>query len=61
MVNDHVRTWVIAVVTGVWTINFFLTAFLPNYQPYAEINAIFMGIVGGLFALGSKKKGDSDE
>lgn len=52
---------VIGVVTGVWTINFFLTAFLDGYEPYSEINAIFMGIVGGLFAIGSKKKDDPDE
>lgn len=59
--HDRTRTMVIGVVTGVWTINFFLTAFLDGYEPYSEINAIFMGIVGGLFAIGSKKKDDPDE
>lgn len=54
MPSERVRTTIIAVVTTVWAVNFSAGLVLEDYQPDQAINAIFMAIVGGLFALGRK-------
>lgn len=55
MLTDKTRTTVIAVVTTVWAGNF-IAGLIPalEYEPDQAINGIFMAIVGGLFALGSR-------
>lgn len=52
MVSDRMATIIIWVVTTVWAVNFLagLTHF-NGYQSDQAINGIFMGIVGGLFAI----------
>lgn len=61
MPSDTTRTVIIAVVTTVWAINFAAGLALPNYQTDQAINAIFMAIVGGLFALGARESKGGDE
>ena len=62
MIGDRTRTTVIAVVTSVWAVNF-AAGLIPalNYKPDQAINGIFMDIVGGLFAIGARGKGDDDD
>lgn len=61
MPSDRVRNIIIGVVTTVWASNFAAGLVVPGYEPDQAINAIFMAIVGGLFALGSRddKRGES--
>lgn len=58
MIGERTRTVIIAVVTAVWAINFLAGLVIGDYKPSESINGIFMGIVGGLFALGGVKGGD---
>jgi Flp pilus assembly protein protease CpaA len=58
-VSDRTRTAIIAVVTVVWAVNFVAGLAVPHYDTSESINAIFMAIVGGLFALGGRGGGDS--
>jgi hypothetical protein len=54
MPSERVRTVLIGVVTTVWAANFVAGLAVPSYEPDQAINAIFMAVVGGLFALGRK-------
>jgi hypothetical protein len=56
MPSERVRTVLIGVVTTVWAANFAAGLAVPSYEPDQAINAIFMAIVGGLFALGNRDK-----
>lgn len=59
MPSERVRNAIIAVVTTVWAANFVAgLGAIPDYEPDQSINAIFMAIVGGLFAIGARKNGD---
>lgn len=58
MIDAKLKNAIIIVVTAVWALNFVAGLALPNYEPDQAINAIFMGIVGGLFALGARDKND---
>jgi hypothetical protein len=62
MIDPKMKNIILVTVTSVWAANF-TAGLLPflNYQPDQAINAIFMGIVGGVFALGAKSKGPHDE
>lgn len=55
MIDPKLKNVIISVVTAVWGINF-VAGLIPQieYEPDQAINAIFMGIVGGLFALGAR-------
>lgn len=61
MIDAKLKNAIIIVVTAVWAINFVAGLAVPNYEPDQAINAIFMGIVGGLFALGARGKDDKDK
>jgi hypothetical protein len=52
--NNKMRTALIAVITVVWAANFIAPVFRTNYQPPAEINLAFMGVVGVLTATYDK-------
>lgn len=58
--GDRTRTVVIAVVTTVWALNF-VAGLIPaiHHTPDQSINAVFMAIVGGLFAIG--RRGDQTD
>lgn len=58
MISDRTRTVIIGVVTTIWAINFLAGLVVEGYEPSESINGIFMGIVGGLFALGARQKTD---
>lgn len=60
MPSERVRNSIIAVVTVVWAVNFGAGLFVSTYQPDQAINAIFMAIVGGLFAIGARKDNGGD-
>jgi hypothetical protein len=60
MPSERVRNAIIAVVTAVWAVNFGAGLFVSTYQPDQAINAIFMAIVGGLFAIGARKDNGGD-
>ena len=65
--NDRTRTVIVYIVAIVWSSNFLASAFLPGYQPAESINAIFLVVVGSLFALHGasrppdKRKRDDDD
>lgn len=61
MIDTKLKNVIISVVTSVWAINFVAGLVVPHYQPDQAINAIFMGIVGGLFALGARGPKDDDK
>lgn len=62
MPSERVRNVIIGVVTTVWAVNFAAGLLVDDYTPDQAINAIFMAIVGGLFALGARSdKGGSNE
>lgn len=54
MLNDRAANAIIGVVTVVWAVNFGARFAVADYQPSESINAIFMAIVGGVFALKSR-------
>lgn len=54
MISERTRAVIIGVVTTVWASNFLAGVFLHDYKPSESINAIFMAIVGGLFAIGGR-------
>lgn len=62
MPSERVRNAIIAVVTAVWAANFTAGLVLPSYESDPTIHAVFMSIVGGLFALGarSEQRGGDD-
>jgi len=55
--SERVRNAIIAVVTTVWAVNFAAGLVVEGYSPDQAINAIFMAIVGGLFAIGARQDG----
>ena len=59
MIDPELKKWIIIVVTTVWSLNFF-AGLIPQwgYKPDQAINAIFMAIVGGLFAISARKPPD---
>jgi hypothetical protein len=61
VIDPKLRNWIISTVTVVWALNF-LVGIIPafHYKPDQAINAIFMAIVGGLFAI-SARKSDTDK
>ena len=59
MLSERLANLVIIVVTLVWATNFGARFFISDYQSSETINAIFMAIVGGVFAL--KAKGGNKE
>ena len=62
MIDPKLKNWIIIVVTAVWALNF-VVGLIPQieFQPDPTINAIFMGIVGGLFALSARKQPPADD
>ena len=62
MLSERLANLVIIVVTLVWATNFAARFFVHDYQSSETINAIFMAIVGGVFALKAKggDKGDHE-
>jgi hypothetical protein len=60
VIGNRARAIVIGVVTFVWAANFLGGIVIHGYTPNESINAIFMGIVGSLFALGGSRKQDDD-
>lgn len=61
MLGNRARAIVIGVVTFVWAANFLAGIVVQDYQPSESINAIFMGIVGTLFAIGSRNGGNKSD
>lgn len=61
MPSQRVRNAIIAVVTTVWAVNFGAGLLVPDYQADQSINAIFMAVVGGLFALGARSDRKEDD
>lgn len=57
MISDRTATVIIGVVTSIWALNILGGMFeINDYQPSESINAIFMAVVGGAFALRGKGK-----
>ena len=52
MISQKTRTIIIWVVLVVWVINFGAGIVIPDHKPSESVNAIFMLIIGTLFALG---------
>ena len=62
MIDPKLRNWIISTVTVVWALNF-LIGIIPwvHYKPDQAINAIFMAIVGGLFAISARRPNGDDK
>lgn len=58
MINKRLGNVVIVLVCVIWAANFGAQFIVTDYKPDPTINMIFMGIVGGLFALQSRRNGD---
>lgn len=55
--SPALRTWIVRIVTAVWLMNFVASAIPPlHYTTDPTIHAVFMAVVGGAIALGSKDK-----
>lgn len=61
MIDPRLKNGIIIVVTSVWAVNFLAGLLIKSYEPDQAINAIFMAIVGGLFALGARGETKSPE
>lgn len=61
MIGPRLRNAIIVVVTSVWALNFAAGLAVKTYEPDQAINAIFMAVVGGLFAWSAKEKKGGDE
>jgi hypothetical protein len=57
VISPKLRNWIAVTVTVVWACNF-LAALIPqlNYKTDPTLHIVFMGIVGGAFALGRGEK-----
>ena len=51
MINKRLGNVVIVLICVIWAANFSAQFVVTDYKPDPTINMIFMGIVGGLFAL----------
>lgn len=62
MISPQMRNWIAGCVTVVWAVNFVATL-IPqlSYKPDPALHAVFMGIVGGAFALSHEKKEPTNE
>jgi hypothetical protein len=58
MLTRRGTAWVVGLVSTVWAVNFLAGLLIPSYDGDQAINGIFMGIVGGVLALGWKAKDD---
>lgn len=56
MPSERVRNIIIGVVTTVWAVNFVAGLVVADYEADPTIHAVFMSIVGGLFALGARSE-----
>lgn len=62
MINKRLGNVVIGLICVIWAANFGAQFVVTDYKPDPTINMIFMGIVGGLFALQHRKpNGNNDE
>ena len=61
MPSERVRNAIIGVVTAVWAANFTAGLVLHDYESDPTIHAVFMSIVGGLFALGARQERGGDD
>jgi hypothetical protein len=62
VIDPKLKNWIISIVTGVWALNF-IVGLIPSleYKPDQAINAIFMAIVGGLFAISARRPPEDDK
>lgn len=58
MLSPRTTQIVVGLVSVVWAINFAAGIFVHEYEADQAINGIFMAIVGGALALGSRKGKD---
>lgn len=58
MINKRLGNVVIVLICVIWAANFGAQFIVADYKPDPTINMIFMGIVGGLFALQHRRSGD---
>ena len=62
MINKRLGNVVIVLICVIWAANFGAQFVVSDYKPDPTINMIFMGIVGGLFALQHRRSnGDNSE
>lgn len=57
LLPERLANWIIGVVTGVWVANFLAPFVFDTYKTSESINAIFMALVGTLFALKGRDSG----
>lgn len=55
MLSPRTTQIIVGLVSAVWAINFVAGLVMETYDADQAINGIFMAIVGGALALGSRK------
>jgi hypothetical protein len=60
VITPQVANGVIIVVTVVWAVSFVVPIVSPGYRADPQVNAIFMGLVGGALALKSRSQEGDD-
>ena len=61
-ISPGVRTALLAIITAVWVVNFAAGFVVADYNPSESVNAVFMLVIGAIFALSKReeKGGDGD-
>lgn len=58
--SRRTSTIIIAVVTTLWIVNFIATLTVDGYEPSESVNAVFASIIGGIVAMGTRKRDDDE-
>lgn len=61
MINPKLANVIIVVVTVVWVASFIVSVTVAEYRADPQVNAIFMGIVGGSVYLKSRKPAQGED
>jgi hypothetical protein len=62
--GQYVKPWVVTLILVVscivWLANFVLGVLLTDYQGSDSVNAVFLAVIGGIFAVRVTRKDDDD-
>lgn len=54
--DNRLRSFIIAVITLVWSANFIAPLFIDKYEPPTEIHIVFMAVMAAVIGAPEKKK-----
>lgn len=61
MRTPSTRTVVVGVVTAIWSVNAAAGLFIDSWKPSESVNAIYLVIIGWLFAREAGRRDDEDK